>query len=116
MITRVARAFGQPPLAVARAPFVETAWGAAQLGTLERLDALARDSEGLQAATRTAIAFHEPRKLEEERRALLTRLHTGPNNARSTPAEARARARALIDRMRRTGVVADFDVPAPLET
>ena len=102
MIARVARAYGQPALAVARAPFAETAWSFLQLLTLERFDALTRDGEGLQAASRVAIAFHEPRKLEAEHRGFLDRVRD--RSAVVSVADARAR----LQRLRRSGAMNDL--------
>jgi len=93
VIARVARAFGRSPLAVAREPFAETAWAFAQLVTLERFDVLQRDGEGLTAASRAAIAFHEPKKLDAERRHFLARLNP---SAMISVAAAKARARKLL--------------------
>ena len=104
MIVKVARAFAQPVLAVARAPFSETAWTFGQLGELERHDALQRDSEGLQAANRTAMAVNEPKRLAGEHRALMQRIRQGPQRSVS---EAKARARRMITAMHRGGVLDD---------
>lgn len=99
---RVAHAFGQLPEHVAARPFARTAWAFQQLLVLERFDALTRDGEGLQAASRTALAFHEPRRLESERRDLLRRLQRG---GRTVPvAEARERALRLV----RSGAMNDL--------
>jgi len=104
MISRVARAYGQLPRVVARERFADVVWAAMQLTELERFDALRRDGEGLQAATRTAIAFHEPKRLEEQRREFLARLN--PKKVLSAK-EARARALKLI----RSGAMADVTNP-----
>ncbi|MBI2407495.1 MAG: hypothetical protein HYV19_04250 [Gemmatimonadetes bacterium] len=104
MIARVARGYAQAPLAVARAPFAETAWAALQLATLERVDALTRDSEALHAATRNALAFHEPRKLEEERRALLQLVRP-----QVSASDAKARALRLV----RSGAMNDLEGGTP---
>jgi hypothetical protein len=108
MIARVARAYGRPPLAVARGPFAETAWAFAQLVTLERFDAIARDGEGLQAANRAAIAFHAPQKLEGERQGFLERLRGRP---RVSANEAKARARKLIE----SGAMNDVTNAEPIQ-
>jgi hypothetical protein len=39
-----------------------------------RIDALSRDTESLQLAKRIAFAFHEPKRLEDERYDLLDRI------------------------------------------
>ncbi len=101
MIARVARTYGRSPLAVAREPFSETAWAFAHAVQLERFDALQRDGEGLQAASRAAIAFHEPKRLEAERKSFLARLSPA---TMITVAEARARARRLVA----SGAMADL--------
>jgi hypothetical protein len=115
MIARVARAFGQSPLAVARAPFAETAWTFAQLIDVERDEALLRESEELRAADLQACSFHEPKKLETRRLDLLARVKRGAAPARATPAAARARARAMIARMESGGVLNDLAATPPLE-
>lgn len=110
MIVKVARAFGQPVLLVARAPFSETAWTFGQLGDLERHDALQRDGEGLQAANRAAMAFNAPKRLEGERREYLARVRQGPKRS---VADAKERARRMITTMHQQGVMDDVLALSP---
>jgi hypothetical protein len=60
------------------------------------IESLTRDAEGLQAAKRTAIAFNQPKDLEQERIALLDRMGTLPSVA-----EAMERGRAMIESLNR---------------
>ncbi|MFA6165388.1 MAG: hypothetical protein WC700_02145 [Gemmatimonadaceae bacterium] len=111
MIVQVARAFGQPSMTVARAPFAETAWTFGQLQEVERQAGLVREAEGLRAADLSAAAFHDPKQLERRRRDLLSRLDgTRPQ---ISAAEARVRARRMIARMEREGVLDDVLALAP---
>lgn len=113
MIVQVARAFGQPVMAVARAPFAETAWTFGQLHESERQDALVREAEGLRAADLAAAAFHEPKLIERQRRDLLARV--SGTRPQISAREARAQGRRLIARMHREGVLDDVLTlpPAP---
>lgn len=73
---RVARAFGRDPHDVAAEPFARTAWSYLELVEAERLDGLARDADALMGASLTAMAFHDPKRLDGARRDLLARMRT----------------------------------------
>lgn len=107
---RVAQAFGQDPWLVAARPFAVTAWAFLTLLETEEFDDLKADARGLQAASRTAIAFNDPKRLEEERVALLGRMR---GNAPADVAAARARGRRMVEQIA-AGRVLD-DAPGPSE-
>ena len=58
---------------VAADDYAWTLWAYLGLAELEEMDALMRDGEALQAAERTAMAFHEPARLATERTDLRRR-------------------------------------------
>lgn len=63
------------------APFHETLYAHYHLGEHKWIDSLTRNAEGLQAAKRTAIAFHEPKDLADERTDLLDMMGALPDSA-----------------------------------
>lgn len=104
---RVARAFGQSPQAVARAPFAETAWALLNLLDVEAMETLARDGEQLRGAHRTAKAFHDPKLLQQDHSDLRSQARALFTGGASDVAEARARGAALAARIRQGGVLAE---------
>lgn len=99
---RVARAFHRDPHAVAAEPFARTAWSLLELLEVERIESLAEDGDRLREASLTAIAYHEPKRLEDERKHLLARVR----ESRSPNVQgALARGRAMIERLRRGKVL-----------
>lgn len=92
---------------VARAPFAETAWAYVQLLEAEEFEALNAESDRLHAASLMAIAFNEPKRLEDERLSLLARMRD--RSARAMHA-ARTRAQAMVERIQR-GQVLSGDRP-----
>lgn len=62
------------------APYHETLYAYYHLSEHKWIDALTRDAEGLQGAKRTAIAFHQPQDLEDERRDFLDRVGALPSH------------------------------------
>jgi hypothetical protein len=81
---------------VAADDYAWTLWAYLGLAEIEDMDALMRDGEGLQAAERTAMAFHEPARLQAERTELRRRAGL------EMPAQdAMDRAAAMVQRMRK---------------
>ena len=79
-----------------REPFHETLYAWYHLGEHNYIASLTRDAEGLQAAKRTAIAFNQPKDLEQERTDLLDRLGSLPSAD-----EAMERGRKMIEDLNR---------------
>lgn len=103
---RVARAFGQDPIALGVRPFAAAAWTFLTLMETEEFDLLQDDGAALRQASLTAIAFHEPRKLEGEHRSLLQRMRAETSLSVS---EAKDRALKMLARMRKERVMADVE-------
>lgn len=101
---RVARAFGQDPMAVAARSFAATAWAFLTLSETEEFDDLKADAAALQGASRFAIAFHEPKRLEGERLSLLARLR---ESSATSVQSALERGRRLVERIRKGRVLDD---------
>lgn len=77
-------------------PFHETLYAHYHLGEHRWIDALTTDAEGLQAAKRSAIAFHNPKDLADERIDLLDRMGGLPD-----PAEAVERGRRMLEDLKK---------------
>lgn len=80
-MTRVARAFGQSPVAVLDWPWDDVLLAWYGLEEVERIDRLEREVDALQAAFLTNHAVVDPKKLMAEQRQLRARLQAGDADA-----------------------------------
>lgn len=81
-------AFGQPFMAVWRAPYHETLFAFAGLTQRQRIDALEAHAREVRAAFRVNAAFAAPKELEKERAQLMGALRRVPGIERRTASAA----------------------------
>jgi hypothetical protein len=92
-------------------PFHETLYTYYHLQEHQRFDVLMRDAEGLQSAKRTAIAFHQPKDLEDERRDLLSRFGGQPSHD-----DALERGLKMLKDLQEIDARREAAINAPVET
>lgn len=81
-------------VALLRAPYHQTVWAYCHLLQRDRLEDLRDRGRELRTAGLMTLAFHEPKKLNEEHQRLLAA--AGLLGAPESPDDARARALALV--------------------
>lgn len=92
---QVARAHGQPPHVVAGWPAAWVLLACLSAMRAERTARALAHLDGLRAARRAAVAYHQPRDLEAMQRAMQTQFATADARARGErPADSVAAAKA----------------------